>query len=200
MVPVIRGSMRNFDLILKSEELFAREVALGVVVTRPLKSWLYLIPGMFIVEFLRRLRSVRRYSDCYMAPRRQALSGAKAILEGAQPEQVRSHIAAEMQRRSASGSAEQTDLPTHQMRIIDILIAHYQKLLTASGTDYIQLLRSSYNDRVALEKVLKRLNGLERERDRCMPARVMDEYQKRHYHAIQSQVSLRRTRLVDAVF
>jgi hypothetical protein len=30
--------MQNFDLILKSEELFAREVALGVVVTRPLKS------------------------------------------------------------------------------------------------------------------------------------------------------------------
>lgn len=192
--------MQNFDLILKSEELFAREVALGVVVTRPLKSWLYLIPGMFIVEFLRRQGSIRRYCDYYMYPRRLALFGAKAILEGAESAQARTHIAADMQQRSASGSAGQTNLLSHQMHIIDVLIPHYQKLLTATGTDYIQLLRSSYNDRSALKKVLKRLNALERERDRCMPKSVMDEYQKRHYNAIQNQLSLRRARLVDAVF
>jgi hypothetical protein len=192
--------MQNFDLILKSEELFAREVALGVVVTRPLKSWLYLVPGMFIVEFLRRQRSIRRYCDYYMYPRRLALSGAKAILQGAELKQVRTKIAAEMQQRSASGSTEAADLHTHQMRVIGILIPHYQKLLTATGTDYIQLLRSAYNDRSTFEKVLKRLNELERERDRCMPKSVMDEYQKHHYNAIQNQVSSRRTRLIDAVF
>jgi hypothetical protein len=199
-VPVIWGSMHNFDLILKSEELFAKQVALGVVVTRPLKSRLYLIPGMFMVEFLRRQRSIRRYTDYYMYPRRQALTGAKAILEGAEPEQVLTRIAAAMQQRLASGSVRQTDLHTHQMHIIDILITHYQKLLTASGTDYIQLLRSAYRDRATLEKVLKRLDALERESDCYMPESVMDEYQKRHYIAIQSQVSLRRTRLIDAVF
>jgi hypothetical protein len=135
-----------------------------------------------------------------MYPRRLALSSAKDILEGAELEQVRTQIAAEMQQRSTSGSTEAADLHTHQMGIIEILIVHYQKLLSATATDYVQLLRSAYKDRTTLEKVLKRLNELERERDRRMPASVMDEYQKRHYNAIQNQISLRHTRLIDAVF
>jgi hypothetical protein len=192
--------MQNFNLILKSEELFAREVALGVVVTRPLKNWLYLIPGMFIVDFLRRQRSIRRYSDYYMYPRRQALFGAKAIVEGAEPEHIRTCIASETQQRLAAEPADRADLYTYQMHVIDVLLAHYQKLLTATGANYIELLRDSYKDRPALETMIRRLNELERDRDRCMPETVMDDYQKSHYNAIQSQVSMRRARLIDAVF
>ena len=36
-------------MIMFEEHSLAREVALGITVMNPLKAWLYLIPGMFIV-------------------------------------------------------------------------------------------------------------------------------------------------------
>lgn len=192
--------MQQFELIMKSEELFAREVALGVVVTRPLKSWLYLIPGMFIVDFLRRQRSIRRYSIYYMFPRKQALYAAKAAFEGADMEKIGAQIGSELESWLASEGDVRKDLIDLQMRMIEVLTTHYQKLLTAEGTTYVHLLRGAYKDRATLEMVLNRLNEMERDRDRCMPGFVMDDYQKRHFNAIQNQVASRRARLVDAVF
>jgi hypothetical protein len=192
--------MQQFELIMKSEELFAREVALSVVVTRPLKSWLYLIPGMFIVDFLRRQRSIRQYTNYYMFPRKMALYAAKAAIEGADSEKIRAQIGSELESWIASEGDVRKDLVDLHMRVIEILITHYQKLLAAEGTTYVHLLRGAYKDKVALEMVLNRLNEMERDKDRCMPGFVMDDYQKRHFNAIQSQVASRRARLVDAVF
>lgn len=193
-------SMQNVDLILKFEEAFAREVALGVVVTRPLKSWLYFIPGMFIVDFLRRQQCIRRFSAAYMFPRRQALSGAMALLEGVEPEQVHQQLDAAVKHWLPARAGDPTHLHTYQMRVIQQLSAHYQKLLTAEGGNCIELLRNAYKDRTALEDELMRLNELEEERDRCMPDTAPDDDRQRHYRAIQNQVSMRRTRLIDAVF
>jgi hypothetical protein len=48
--------MEKYKMILMTEEKMAREVTLGVIVTRPLTVWHYIIPGMFIIDFLRRGR------------------------------------------------------------------------------------------------------------------------------------------------
>jgi hypothetical protein len=192
--------MQNFDLILKSEEQFAREVALGVVVTRPLKGWLYLIPGMFIIDFLRRQRCIRRFSTAYMYPRRQALSGAMALLEGVEPEQVHHQLDSAVRQWLPAQAGDSTHLHAHQMHVLQRLIDHYQKLLTAEGGTYIELLRNAYKNRTALANELMRLNELEEKRDQCMPNTALDDDQQRHCSAIQSQVSMRRTRLIDAVF
>ena len=89
-----RNDMQQFELILKSETLFAREVALGVVVTRPLNSWYYLIPGMFIIDFLRRQKAIRQYSRDYLFPRRHALYCAKELMDGISREQIKARTAA----------------------------------------------------------------------------------------------------------
>ena len=44
--------MDKYDIILSAEEQFAREVTLGVIVTRPLTLWHSIIPGMFVIDFL----------------------------------------------------------------------------------------------------------------------------------------------------
>ncbi|HUT72765.1 MAG TPA: NF038143 family protein, partial [Desulfatiglandales bacterium] len=63
----------KYDMILSAEGSFARTVALGVVVRRPLTAWHYLIPGMFLIDFLRRSAEIRKYSEHFLFPRRQAL-------------------------------------------------------------------------------------------------------------------------------
>ena len=37
--------MEKYDIIVDAEQQFAREVTLGVIVTRPLTVWHYIIPG-----------------------------------------------------------------------------------------------------------------------------------------------------------
>ena len=58
--------MEKYNMILAAEEQFAREVTLGVIVTRPLTVWHYIIPGMFIIDFLRRGSAIRRYNKHFI--------------------------------------------------------------------------------------------------------------------------------------
>lgn len=192
--------MQQLDLIIKSEEQFAREVALGVVVTRPLKSWLYFIPGMFIVDFLRRQGAVRRYLNEYMAPRRPAIYAAKAIMEGEDSEQVHAQIESQPDLGRTAGQGKTEHLKQSQFDLIEMLIKHYSKLLAAEGIDYIQLLRNAYKDKASLEAELSGLNELEIKRDQCMVHFDADDHQKRTYNAIHGQVAMRRKQLVEAVF
>ena len=74
--------MDKFDILLNAEEQFAREVTLGVLYLRPLSVWHYLIPGMFIIDFLRRGSAIRKYTETFMFPRKLALSAARDLCGG----------------------------------------------------------------------------------------------------------------------
>ena len=84
--------MEKYDLILAAEEQFAREVTLGVIVQRPLTVWQYLIPGMFIIDFLRRGSAIRQYTRHFMYPRKLAIDTAQATIQGQDEAILRSHI------------------------------------------------------------------------------------------------------------
>ena len=71
--------MEKYNIILSAEEQFSREVSLGVIVTRPLTIWQYLVPGFFIIDFLRRGSVIRQYTNHFMFPRKLALDAARAI-------------------------------------------------------------------------------------------------------------------------
>jgi hypothetical protein len=60
--------MEKYEMILFAEEALARQVALGVIVTSPLTVWHYLIPFMFIFDFLRRNTILRRYAKHFLFP------------------------------------------------------------------------------------------------------------------------------------
>ncbi len=71
--------MDKSDIIMNAEEQFAREVTLGVIVTRPLTAWHYIIPGMFVIDFLRRGSAIRQYTKHFMFPRKLAMDAAAAV-------------------------------------------------------------------------------------------------------------------------
>lgn len=73
---------KKHKAILDEEESFARAVALGVHVKRPLSTWHFLLPGMFIFDFLRRSIEIKRYGDLFLFPRKLALNGALEMIKG----------------------------------------------------------------------------------------------------------------------
>ncbi len=76
--------MQREHLILEAETQLARRIALSIHVARPRPLWQQAVPGMFVVEFVRRTRFVRRSQEAYLAPRRRALAVA-ASSPGEQP-------------------------------------------------------------------------------------------------------------------
>ena len=74
--------VRQKALILGGEESFARAVALGVTVKRPVSAYHFLLPGMFLFDFLRRSSETKRYSELFLFPRKLALEGAFDLLNG----------------------------------------------------------------------------------------------------------------------
>jgi hypothetical protein len=69
--------MDKYQIITSAEEQFAREVTLGVMIQRPLPALLYIIPGIFLIEYLRRGTAVRKYTKHFMFPRKLALLSAE---------------------------------------------------------------------------------------------------------------------------
>ena len=192
--------MQQFELILKSEMLFAREVALGLVVTRPLKSWTYLIPGMFIIDFLRRQKAIRQFSQEYMYPRKHALYCAKALMEGLSKEQMDARTetcVAQWPNPNLKNAEASRDL---QLSVIELLIPHYQKLLAAEGGSFTELLASAYPNRSGLQQLMNRLNRLEMDRDHALPEENMSGRWNHQFDAIHTQVEMRRSRLIDEVY
>ncbi len=68
--------MDKYDLIMDAEHQFAREVTLGVIVTRRLTAWHYLIPGFFIIDFFFFFSAIRQYTKHFMFPRKLAIDVA----------------------------------------------------------------------------------------------------------------------------
>lgn len=192
--------MEQLNVILRSEELFAREVALGVIVTRPLKSWWYVIPGMFIFDFLRRQKAIRQYSQEYMLPRRHALYCAKALVDGIGRDQIEEQSEAHVSGWPKANCNTAEAPRRFQSQVIELLITHYRKLLAAGGKSYTDMLASAYPDRTELEQYMDRLNRLEQNRDGSIPDGAIKGDHGHQLKAIRNQVTMRRERLIDEVY
>jgi hypothetical protein len=192
--------MRQSELILKSEALFAREVALGAAATRPLKSWCYLIPGMFIIEFLRRQKAIRQFSQAYLFHRRQALYCAKAAMDGIGREQLDDQCKSHVAQWPGDNHGTAAESRALQFQVIELLIPHYQKLLATRGSTYPQLLANAYPERKGLEQFFERLYRLERNRDFALPKMVKDRLRHHQLDAMHNQVDIRWKRLIDEVY
>ncbi|MCF8062558.1 MAG: NF038143 family protein, partial [Deltaproteobacteria bacterium] len=152
----------RYDLILAAESGFARRAALGVIVRRPVKPLLQLIPGMFIFDFLRRTSAIRKFSRFYLPPRRAALDAARDIENGLSREE-----AVEDAEEKARTWLDSHGLSGEEVRrtLIDLvheMIEHYVRLLQAGGESYPDLVRTGYGSRGAYRSFLARLANLER--------------------------------------
>jgi hypothetical protein len=164
--------MRDYDkkkaLVLDGEESFARAVALGVIVKRPLSAWHFLLPGMFLFDFLRRSSETKRYSELFLFPRKLALDGAFDLLQGEEKKRVCSQIEERIKQWLISLRLYSDRLLRAHMGEITLLVDHYTRLLRTEEESYHGLIQQAYSTREHYEIFLTELSAAEREVDQAV--------------------------------
>jgi hypothetical protein len=190
----------TYDRILAAENGFARRVALGVIVKRPLRPMLQLIPGMFIVDFLRRTSAIRRYARFYLPPRKAALDAARDIVDGTEREEAfreaEDAALAWLDNHGVSGEEVRRALTT----LLEEAIEHDIRLLGADGGTYDELVRSAYGSLGAYRSFLARLSERERAFVGALSDAVGDEEAHRQLLEEQETAEEQREKEADAVF
>ena len=191
----------KYDLIINAEKQFAREVTLGVIVQQPLSVWHYLLPGMFIIDFLRRTSAISRYTKHFMFPRQLALDAAKRLLQGYAEADVDSRLAADIETWLNSLKLYSPQLARAQQSAVDLLIAHYSKLLNAEGSSHLELIENAYGSRKAFEAHVRELASVEAEIDRAIIEKLGNNAKLKEKLQLEAQqVELRRNRILENLF
>lgn len=192
---------KEYDIILSAEEAFARSVALGVLVKRPLTAWHYLIPGMFIIDFLRRSSEIRRYSENFLFPRKLALDAAQNICNGEDRKKAVSRVSEAIKEWLDSLKLYSGDLHGRQIEVVELLIDHYCELLRVEGDSYHSVVKNAYSNRENYEAYLCRLAWVEKEVDRAIAEKLgQTEVLRERLLAEQQQVEKLRNKDVDIIF
>lgn len=153
----------KYNLILSAEESFARRVALADIVTRPVKPWLQLIPGMFIFDFLKRTTEIRRYSQYFMFPRKIAMDLSGVIVNGKQRNDGLSQAEEKIKIWLRSLRLHSPAIHQAHAAILNLLIDHYTKLFKADGDNYYGLVKDAYKNQESYDAYLKQLTSLEQD-------------------------------------
>jgi len=192
---------KNKALVLDGEESFARAVALGIIVKRPPSAWHFLLPGMFLFDFLRRSSETRRYGDLFLFPRKLALKGALDMLNGEDRKEILSRIEDDIKHWLVSLNLYSERLHRRHMDVIDLLVDHYSRLLHAEGDDYPGLIKDAYQARESYEAYLDRLGTAEQEVDHAI-VEIRGETREimERLRAEQVQVTELRTKEINRIF
>lgn len=193
--------MNNYDKIVTAEEQFAREVTFGVLYQRPLSVWHYIIPGMFIIDYLRRSRALRLYTQTFMFPRKLALQAARDILNGYENSSVDRRIDTEIKTWLTSHDLFSAELSRAQKTAVEVLCEHYTRLLKADGDSYYDLIEAAYTSRHDFQEHINRISAAEKEVDRAILALLGDHEKLIEKMQLEAQqVAERRTRILEAIY
>lgn len=144
--------MHNHDIIYGFEQQFAREVALGSILTEPQPVWSTMIPGKFVFDFLKRLKRIRTFSARYLFVRDLAFS---LIARQADIDEVVEDITTELTRiakRHGPVSQDPPRLQAHLKTLVGLLNDHYRLMLAAEGNTWFQLMAAAYPDAAVYQK------------------------------------------------
>ena len=193
--------MDRFEIISNAEQQFAREVTIGALYLRPLSAWHYLIPGMFIFDFLRRTSAIRKYTEAFMFPRNLALEAARDLSGGKTRSAIDPQLESQIKSWLAALRLDSPDLIKAQKGTVDYLIDHYVRLLRAEGEDYYDLIQNAYSSREAFEVYLRDITAAENEVDRAILARVGEQPRVKEKLELEArEVEKRRKKIVEDIF
>ena len=193
--------MEKYTIIENAEQQFAREVTLGVIVTRPLTAWHTIIPGSFIIDFLRRGSAIRQYTKHFMFPRKLAMDAAVAEMKGENTEPINSDLEDHIRIWLESLKLYSPDLVRVHVELIEILAAHYLKLLNCDGDTFNLLIELAYQHRDNFKQFIETITSAENEVDRRVIEQLGGEEKvKEKILAEQQQIAKRRRKILEDVF
>jgi hypothetical protein len=200
-VPGRFAGMDKYEIIVNAEAQFAREVTIGVIYLRPVPVWQYLIPGMFLIDFLRRGSAIRKYTDTFMFPRNLALQAARNLSAGQTRAAIEPHLEAEIKNWLASHHLDSPGLVKAQKATVDLLIDHYGKLLQAEGNSYYDLIQNTYPSRESYENYLDQITANENEVDQAILETVGEQQKVKEKLQLEArQVQVRRQKILEDIY
>ena len=202
-MPQKKGSviMDKHDIIVSAEEQFAREVTLGVIVTRPLTAWHYIIPGMFVIDFLRRGSAIRQYTKHFMFPRKVALNAALAVTQEEDKDSLNTRMREDIRVWLESLNLYSSDLFQAHVTLVELLAEHYLKLLKAKGDTFNLLIENAYRDRDRFTQFIETITAAENEVDRQVIEKLAGNQKvQEKMIAEQQQIAKRRRKIMDEIF
>jgi len=189
------------DMILAAEETFARQVALGVIMTTPQSAFHYIIPFMFVFDFLRRNATIRHYTKHFLFPRMLALDAAQDILGGEDRAKRLSEIEPKIKAWLNGLKLHSSAVQQKQMDVIHLLVEHYIRLLQVNGDIYNELVRNGYDNRQNYEAHLSCLAAEEEDLDRAILEELgQNEKLKQKLRAEREQVKRLSEKGMDKIF
>lgn len=191
---------RKIKLIVAEEYSITREVALGIIMKKPLRAWLYIIPGMFIVDFLRRGKEIKRYGDHYMFPRKLALEAIQYNRANENIDTLVSEYEKAVSDRLNALNLFSSELRKMYITVLRILIEHYEQLIEQEGNTYADLITAAYKDRVQYESFLDQLSSHEKEIDNAIARSVHSVSLRESLLLGQEQLGIMREKHADVIF
>jgi hypothetical protein len=190
-----------YNIILAAEIQFAKEVTLGVIYQQPPSAWHYLLPGMFIIDYLRRISAISRYTKHFMFPRKLALDAARSLLEGQEKSGIDARIESDIENWLNSLKLYSQELIQAQQRGIDLLIEHYHKLQDAEGNSLRELIENAYPSRQGYEAHVHELAVVEADIDRVIIKKMgHNEKLKEKLQLEARQVEIGRKKIMENIF
>jgi hypothetical protein len=193
--------MDKYDTIVDAERQFAREVTLGVIYLKPPSAWYNLIPGMFIIDFLRRGSIIRKYTETFMFPRRLALEAARSLLAGQTRATIDPRLESEIKNWLIEQRLDFPDLVLAWKETVELLMDHYSKLLQAEGKSYYDLIQHAYSSRENFEAHLQQITAAENKVDQAILAGIGDSPTVKEKLQLEAQqVQNRRQKVLEDIF
>ncbi len=145
----------NKDLILDNETAFAYELSALVLEKPKMNVWMILIPIIIVFHMYRHKRYVdgrQAFAENYLITRKRALEAAYSACQSGERTDMQQFVA-----------TSDTPLQTREeyYNWVELLIEHYQMLITALGQDYESLVRDTYKTKMNYLLFLNRLNQAE---------------------------------------
>jgi hypothetical protein len=160
-----------------------------------------MIPGMFIIDFLRRGSAIRQYTKHFMYPRKLAIDAAQAISQGEDKTRYISHLEEDISEWLKSLKLYSADLVQAHLVLIEILADHYQKLLNAQGDTFYLLIENAYKNRGNFKVFIDQITAAEKEVDEKVIEKLGgNEKVKEKMLAEQQQIEKRRQNILNEIF
>jgi len=161
---VISDLKRKYDRVLSHENAMARSVAVAAINPRPFSVWEVMIPIIFIFGYMKSKETREIFAQNVMFTKKMALQAAFDMLKkGEARKSVMERIESKTQDMIASvpRGIYSAEIRREQLKEIDLLIDHYQRLLESQGNDYDSLVFNAYQTPNQLADFFARLQKAE---------------------------------------
>lgn len=156
---------KKYERILARERALANSVARSAVAPTPFGVWDFMIPVIFILNFMKGKQARELFIQNYIFTKQLALEAAFDILNKTMSrEEALARIESKTDDLLTSEAREiySNEIRREQMKEIDLLINHYLKLLESDGDDYMSFVAGAYPDGQSYTIFLEQLLATEK--------------------------------------